>query len=83
MKTIQENLAAVESAKEVVCKHPMCLRFIEDRDTYLVLYPEGYQLDGVRASKSIGRAKALAKMHDAMERHWNESYPGRPDLIVR
>jgi hypothetical protein len=67
----RSNLAEVERLISEVREHPMCLHWRDDHGVYLVIYPEGYYPNGVQAAHSqIGKAEALRRMLNAMERHW-------------
>lgn len=73
MSIIQERIEKVETAKEAVRTHCMCAEFSEDDDYYRVVFPTGFRIDGIRASKDVGHARALNLMLDTMERTWTES----------
>lgn len=76
MNTPNENAAAVAQLVAAVKRHPLCLRFSDVSGKYLVIYPAGeFPVDGVQASQGGGKAVALARMLEVMERHWVESYP--------
>ena len=73
--TIQENIAAVQSAYEEVRAHPLCGR-LEDDGVYIrVIYPAGYWPDGCQCAYgvTIGKAEALRRITTAMEKHWQEN----------
>ena len=70
MKTITENIAAVKELLAEVKNHCMCFRFIEDPQHYLVQFPAGYQVDGVRVTKVNGKKWALEKALEKMELYW-------------
>jgi hypothetical protein len=71
--TVQENIDAVETALHAVEKHCMCAHFVEDRTHYTVCYPEGMYPNGARVSQGMGKAKALSRLLEVMERHWQEN----------
>jgi hypothetical protein len=71
MKAICENIDNLDNALRSVKNHCMCYRFTENESQYLVTFPAGYQIDGVRASKAIGKIEALRRIFDTMERAWN------------
>lgn len=71
--TVTENTLRLNKALAAVKAHCMCFRFFEDSTHYTVHYPAGMFPDGCRASLGMGRAKALEKMLEVMERHWNEN----------
>ena len=74
---IVERKAALETALEAVKAHCMCSRFEESADHYLVYFPAGdFEVGGVRASKGMGKIKALETMLEKMEFYWMKSYPG-------
>ncbi len=76
MKTPAENLAAVADLAAQVQAHPCCLRFIDADGRYEVHYPAGIFPHGARASQGMGKALALSRLLQVMERHWLESYEG-------
>ncbi len=70
---VQQAVYELGAARLAVEQHPMCARFEDLGGAYRVLYPCGFQLDGVQATyATIGKAEALRRMLKAMERHWNE-----------
>lgn len=70
-----ERIEAVQQARKAVEAHCMCARFEDLGGAYRVLYPEGFRLDGVQAVYAqCGKAVALQRMLDAMERHWKEDF---------
>jgi hypothetical protein len=73
--TIQQRIAAASEAEQAVREHCMCLRFETTGTHYRVIYPDGYFPQGVQASKRMGKAEALTRMLDVMERHWKASFP--------
>jgi hypothetical protein len=75
MGIVQERTEKVNDLKEQVTNHCMCLEFEEDSYYYIVFFPEGYFPNGVRCSKEIGKAIALQKILDNMEKVWKESFP--------
>jgi hypothetical protein len=75
MPTPQQNLARVESLTAQAQAHPMCLRMAWRGDRLVILYPEGFPLGGVQCSLTNGKAWALERVLEAMERHWLESFP--------
>ena len=70
---ITHNIASAEAALHLVKDHCMCAKFTEDETHYTVIYPQGMCLDGARAAKAMGKAKALSRLLTVMERHWTES----------
>jgi hypothetical protein len=56
MKTPQQNIDNINDLMEKIKNHPLCARFSDDVYYYMVIYPKGFQLDGVRV---IITAKAL------------------------
>jgi hypothetical protein len=75
--TPQQNIAEVNRLIAEVRAHPMCLRWQDDHGVYLVIYPDGYYPNGVQAAHSqIGKAVALRRILDAMERHWRLDLAG-------
>ncbi|MCK9369690.1 hypothetical protein M0R04_07260 [Candidatus Dojkabacteria bacterium] len=74
MNIIRERQAEIRELTSTIKNHPLCLKFKEDSYYYLITYPEGFQLDGCRAThKSCGKIVALTRILNAMERHWEES----------
>lgn len=73
MSVIQERTQAVLTAKSLVTEHCMCAKFEDLGSKFRVIYPEGYFPDGVQVSTEMGRAAALGKLLEVMERHWKAS----------
>lgn len=67
---IGERVVAVDILRSKVLDHPMCAKFEEDTARFRVIYPCGMFPEGVQASYGGGKAVALSRMLDAMERHW-------------
>jgi hypothetical protein len=75
--SIRENIEAVAEAEEAVKAHCMCRAFHMDDYHYRVLYPAGFALDGVQCCYlHVGKAVALQRLLESMERCWLESFPG-------
>jgi hypothetical protein len=73
MSSVQERTEAVVAAKKLVTEHCMCAMFGDLGGKFRVIYPEGYYPDGVQVSTEMGRAAALGKLLEVMERHWKAS----------
>jgi len=68
---VRENAEKVAELLLKVQQHCMCARFEDLGGAYRVLYAPGFQLDGVQAVYAqCGKAVALERMLNAMERHW-------------
>ena len=65
----------VDALLAEVKAHCMCADFQDKGEKFLVIYPPGFFPGGVQASKALGQANALARMLEAMERHWLCSAP--------
>ncbi len=70
--TLQQRIEKVRSLENQVREHCMCVRFIVEGSHYTVIYPEGMKLGGAQIAKGNNKAKALKKLLNAMERHWND-----------
>lgn len=71
---VQKNVQAVKDKLIEVQSHCMCARFEDLGGCYRVLYPCGFQLDGVQAIYAqCGKLVALDRILNAMERHWKQS----------
>lgn len=70
---VSDNINAVAVALEAVKAHCMCLKFEETETHYRVIYPNGFFPDGSQVHKGMGKAAALNRLADAMERHWKSS----------
>lgn len=68
--TIQANLTAASEARAKVKAHPMALRVTETQQHLTVIFPEGFQLDGVRVSMANGKLWAYTKALEKMENIW-------------
>lgn len=75
MNTVTDSVATVRDLESQVKAHCMCLRYESDATHYRVIYPDGYFPNGVQVSKRLGKAEALRRILDAMERHWKGSIP--------
>lgn len=74
--TIRENAKRATEMLEKVKSHCMCARFEDLGGAYRVLYADGFFPNGVQAAYAqCGKAVALERMLNVMERHWLESYP--------
>lgn len=73
--TIQANIQALQDAYDEVIQHPMCRAIHDDGCMIRVLYPAGFQLDGIQCAYGVRNSKTQAyrKILDWMERHWKES----------
>lgn len=68
--SIQDNVAALSAALARVKDHPMCAKFSETEGHFLILFPPGFRLDGVRVAKAMGKALALDAALAKMELYW-------------
>ena len=74
--TIIDNIINVESAINNVKNHHMCANFREDDTYYYVIFPLGdFEVDGIRASKVVGKYVALSIMLTHMDNYWKRSFP--------
>lgn len=73
MTTIKTRIQNINRLIESIKDHCMCAKFEDDGGKYRVIYPEGYFPEGVQCSQRIGKAVALEKLLEVMERHWKES----------
>ncbi len=70
---VQQNIDRVKELEEKVKAHCMCANFQDTGSYYLVYYPPGMCLDGAQAAYSCGKAIALERLLDVLERHWKRS----------
>ena len=68
--TIQANLAAVATIRARLKEHPLCLTVTESTTHLTVIFPEGFQLDGVRVSMANGVLWAYEKALEKCESIW-------------
>jgi len=68
--TIQANLSAVTTIRAKLKGHPLCLTVTESSTHLTVIFPEGFQLDGVRVSMDNGVLWAYEKALEKMEKGW-------------
>lgn len=74
MCQVQENIEDVMIALDNAKSHCMCLKFEETDTHYRVIYPSGYFPEGAQVHKGMGKAKALNKLVEVMERHFKNNY---------
>ena len=81
MSNVQENIAKVKLLIDEVKDHCMCAKFQDVGGAFIVIYPYGdFPVDGVRVGYlTNGKAWALKKMLEKMEKHWIESFPNYTD----
>lgn len=78
---IRQHIDAAEAAMKAVHDHCMAHRVTLDKDYLIVIFPDGYQLDGVRVTRQNGVKWAAEQALRKMEQVWTESYPaGRAPL---
>lgn len=68
---IRERINKIEELKREIKSHCMCFTFKETENHYLVIFPHGFSLDGVRAHKDLGKAESLSRILKKMEEIWN------------
>jgi len=76
METVRENVAALNAARAAVLAHCMCFKFTEQRDRFVVLFPEGYAVQGARmrfAAEGVSKRRALELLLATMEKYWKLS----------
>ncbi len=73
MQNVQENIKAANEARTKVENHCMAYNVKEDANHLTVIFPLGYQLDGVRVSMANGKLWAYTKALEKMEWAWNQN----------
>ena len=68
--TITDNLKAASEARAKVKAHCMATSVTESTTHLTVIFPEGFQLDGVRVSMANGVLWAYEKALEKMEKVW-------------
>lgn len=81
MKAMDSTVTEFPLSVAAVRQHCMCRQFIEEPTRYVILYPAGYQRDGICASKSVGDNRALGLLLVSMEQDWQASAPGYSNYI--
>lgn len=74
MSIIQERIARVEAAIHEIENHCMSRRVVMSADSIMVYLPEGYEVDGVRASWDGNKGEILEKVAAKLEQIWKESF---------
>lgn len=74
MKSVQDRIKAVKTARGQVETHCMCLELVETFTHFVVYFPEGYDIGGVQCSKDEGKENALIKLLDRIEEYWKQSF---------
>lgn len=82
--SVAANMKLVRDLYDQLKAHPMCRKVKDDGTTIVVTYPAGDWpggLNGIQCVYGIykgqGKAWALQRLIDRMERDWLESIPGR------
>jgi hypothetical protein len=73
MKTVQQNIDALEVARRNVREHCMCARLVEEPGIVRVMFPPGYAVDGAQMryqEQGVGRARAFELLLVTMEKYW-------------
>lgn len=74
MKTVQENIERLQKVMAEVKDHPMCAKLEDSGSRYTIFYPAGMYPNGSTAAyNEMGKAKALSRLLEVMERHWKEN----------
>ncbi len=74
MGIVQERISRIENLINKVRDHHMCLRFIDEGTSYMVLYPYGdWPVSGCRVWYEKDKYNALLKLIEKMDQHYNES----------
>ena len=71
---ITQKVKAIGNLIEDIKNHCMCADFQDLKYHYLVIFPVGFQIDGVRISKGMGKIKALSVLLERLEREWKSSF---------
>jgi hypothetical protein len=73
----RQNIERVAHLRAQVREHPMCLQLREDTSGATIVFPAGdFPVNGIHAGYRDGKAVALKRALDTMERYWLESLPG-------
>ena len=73
MQNVQENIEAYNAAKLDVSSHCMCVKFIEQKDRFIIIFPKGFQVDAAQmrfAFQGVTKTKALQLLLNTMEKYW-------------
>lgn len=78
MPNVNENSTRITDLIRRIKDHPLCLKFEESEDKYLVFYPVGdfAYYSGIQAQYCMGKINGLTKILERMEQDWVSSYPG-------
>lgn len=74
---IQENISNINDLLNKINHHEMCGLFEETETHYTVHFPAGFYPQAARAEKGKKKSLALQRLLDAMNRVWDENYPGK------
>lgn len=73
MQSVRDNIEALRVARENVRSHCMCVKLIEERDRFIVMFPPGFVVDAAQmrfASEGVSKTRALELLLGAMEKYW-------------
>lgn len=78
MRTIKQNKAECDRLLQMIKDHPMSAKIMSDQYSIMVIFPDGmpFHYNGVHASFSGGKIKALQQIIEKLEWCWIESFPG-------
>ena len=77
--SIIDNINKINNLKKELSNHPMCLKIEESGTHFVVIYPEGMYPNGVRVSLGMGKIRALERLLQVVERHWNDNCVNKGD----
>lgn len=77
MNDLKTNIGNLDSAKDRLTDHPLCLSYETSPGYLFVKFPEGdFEVEGIQVRGYSSQSSAIDKAISIMEGIWQRSYPG-------
>ena len=68
-----ETEIKLNEARDALKAHPMCYRVAESRDSVMIYFPPGYQVDGAQMrfkAHGVSKTRAYELLINTCEKYW-------------
>lgn len=69
---VQDSVKVLAENLETIKYHPMCEQLQVTPSHYVVTFVRGYEINGLRVSKGMGKIKATQLLIEKMEKYYSE-----------
>ena len=71
---IRDNIEKCNNLRLAIKDHCMCYNFKEEKNRCIIIFPRGFQLDGIVHNYEKGKIIAFQNCLNRMEEEWKSSF---------